>query len=107
MPITITVENVGTTTAIDVTVRETPPGGARIVQAGNGGSIQRDGTVLWRLGNLAAGEKLTVHATMLVTHAGSHLNTAVANASNAGAALAHATVRAAAVPTPPPPAVTG
>jgi uncharacterized repeat protein (TIGR01451 family) len=110
VPITITVQNVGTHTAIDVTVRETPPGGGRIVHAADHGSIQHDGTVVWHLGNLAPGEKLTVHATMLVIQAGYHLNSAVASASNADAVEAAAAVRAPlrhAPPAPPPPAVTG
>jgi uncharacterized repeat protein (TIGR01451 family) len=110
VPITITVQNVGTQTAIDVTVHETPPGGGRIVHPADHGSIQHDGTVVWHLGNLAPGEKRTVHATMLVIQSGLHLNTAVASASNADVVEAAATVRAPlrhAPPAPPPPAVTG
>lgn len=118
VPITITVRNTGHHTALNVAVRETPPGGDRIVLAGDRGSVQPDGTILWRLGSLRPGEQRTVHATMLVLSAGLHLNRALADASNAQVVISTASLHASPRPrgsrpphrphpTPPPPRVTG
>jgi uncharacterized repeat protein (TIGR01451 family) len=108
VPITLTVTNIGHSTAHDVGLHETPPPGGRIVAVGNHGSIQSDGTVVWNLGNLAPGARRTIHATMLITGAGMQTDTAVASARNADPAFDVANVRArAAAPAPPPPAVTG
>jgi len=65
------------------------------------GSLQSDGTVIWNLGDLAPGEKRTVHATMLVTGTGLQTDMAVAAAANADPAVDVATVRAAAAVRPP------
>jgi hypothetical protein len=82
VPITIIAKNVGHETADEVRVHETPPDGGRIVAVQDHGSIEHDGTVVWNLGSLAPGESRTVHATMLVTTPGLHLNIAVADANN-------------------------
>jgi hypothetical protein len=82
VPITITVHNVGHETADKARIHETPPHGIRIVAVENHGSIEHDGTVVWHLGSLAPGESRTVHATVLVTTPGLHLNMAVTDASN-------------------------
>src|SRR5262249_46337317 len=50
------------------------------------GSIKHDGSALWNVGDLTPGESHTVHATMLVTLPGLHLNTAVAAPRVAGTA---------------------
>ena len=105
--ITITVKNVGNTTAHNVRLYETPPVGGRIVAVANHGSIQLDGTVVWHLGSLGPGKTRTVHATMLATGTGSHTNRAVVSAANADPAYDAAPVRARAAVRPPPPVVTG
>ncbi len=66
-----------------------------------------DGTVVWHLGNLAPGEKRTVHATMLVTRPGLLLDTAVTHASNADPAVDQAPARVRPAMHPPPLTVTG
>jgi uncharacterized repeat protein (TIGR01451 family) len=105
VPIVITVSNVGTDTAENVTLRDTPPGAGRIVHAtGFHATRHKDGTVTWNLGDLAPGATRTVHATMLITNPGSLQNTAIVSASNADVVVDSATVRAV-TPTPPP--VTG
>jgi hypothetical protein len=111
--ITMIVHNFGHGTAEQVRLHETPPHGGRIVGVADHGLIQRDGTTVWNLGNLAPGETRTVHATMLITRTGLHLNTAVASARNSRPSVAQATVRARAPvnrprpPAPRPPIVTG
>ena len=108
VPITITVKNVGASTAHGVRLDENPPLGRRLLRVGNNGSMQSDGTAVWHLGSLAPGQSRTVHAIARVTRAGLHLNTAVVTASNADPADAQATVRArVAARRPPPPPVTG
>jgi uncharacterized repeat protein (TIGR01451 family) len=113
VPITITVHNFGEGTAHGVQVHETPPSGTRIVHVANGGTIQRDGTAVWHLGNLAHGESRTVHATVRVLRTGLHVDTAVATALNADPAPSNAAVHARLAarrprpPSPPPPVVTG
>ncbi|HTX11850.1 MAG TPA: VWA domain-containing protein [Solirubrobacteraceae bacterium] len=102
VPVTITVKSIGPVTATQVRVHETPPPGGRIVAAANHGSIQSDGTVIWNIGDLAPGESRTVHATMLITGAGLHTDTAVATAGNADPAFDVAPVRAAQAVRPPP-----
>jgi uncharacterized repeat protein (TIGR01451 family) len=107
LPITITVKNVGRTTAVEVTVHETPPPGGKIVGVANHGLLQSDGTVVWNLGALAPGETRTVHATMLITGTGLSTDTAVASAGNADPAFDVAAVRVRARVHAPPPPVTG
>jgi uncharacterized repeat protein (TIGR01451 family) len=105
VPVTITIQNVGDDTAASVVLRDTPPGGGRIVRiAGFHGRHAKDGTVIWTLGDLAPGAKRTVHATMLITQTGTLRNTAIAGAGNAGSVVANAHVRVAAAVSP---AVTG
>lgn len=105
LPIVITVKNVGTETAENVVLRDTPPGAGRIVHArGFHATRHKDGTVTWSLGDLAPGATRTVHAMMLITRGGSLLNHAVAGADNADVVGAAAAVRAA---TPTLPVVTG
>ena len=54
VPIVITVSNVGTDPAENVTLRDTPPGAGRIVHAtGFHATRHKDGTVTWNLGDLA------------------------------------------------------
>ena len=104
---TITVHNLGHATANGVDLHETPPQGMQLVSVANHGTIQL-GAAVWRLGNLAPGASRTVHGTVRVTQTGMHVNTAVATALNAEAALSDAAVRArAAAHPPPPPPVTG
>ena len=104
---TINVHNLGHATANGVDLHETPPQGMQLVSVANHGTIQL-GAAVWRLGNLAPGASRTVHGTVRVTQAGMHVNTAVATALNAEAALSDAAVRArAAAHPPPPPPVTG
>ncbi|HUA49074.1 MAG TPA: VWA domain-containing protein [Solirubrobacteraceae bacterium] len=100
--ITITVKNVGHETARQVRLHETPPAGGRIVGVADHGALQSDGTVIWNLGDLAPGEKRTVHATLLVTGTGLQTDTAVAAAANADPGVDVATVRAATALRPPP-----
>jgi hypothetical protein len=110
VPITISVHNHGRGTAHGVQLAEKRPPGLRIVHVGNHGTIH-NGTAVWHLGNLAHGQTRTVHATTRVLRTGSHVDTAVATARNADAALSVASVRARAArrrpPAPPPPIVTG
>lgn len=105
VPVTITVQNVGDDTALNLTLRDTPPGGGRILRVGGlHGTHRKDGTVVWNLGDLAPGAKRTVHATMLITQTGTLRNTAIAGAGNADEVGADADVRVAAAVAP---AVTG
>jgi uncharacterized repeat protein (TIGR01451 family) len=105
VPVVITVQNVGDDTAVNVALRDTPPGGGRIVRIeGLHGTHRKDGSVLWVLGALAPGDKRTVHATMLVTQTGTLRNTAIASAANTDVVVADADVRVAAAVSP---AVTG
>ena len=107
---TIHVRNLGHGTAKGVQLHETPPHGMRLVSVADHGTIQH-GTGVWHLGNLAPGASRTVHGTVRVTETGVHVNTAVATATNADAALSDAALlaRGAAHPPPPPspPPVTG
>jgi uncharacterized repeat protein (TIGR01451 family) len=104
---TIHVRNLGHATARGVQLHETPPGGMQIVSVADHGTIQ-NGVAVWHLGDLKPGASRTVHGTLRVTHAGMHVNTAVATALNADPALSDAAVRArAAAHPPPPPPVTG
>jgi uncharacterized repeat protein (TIGR01451 family) len=108
VPVTITVENVGTDTAHNVLLRDTPPGGGRLVAvSGHHAARLGDGSVVWRLGDLAPGETRTIHATMVIiatAPAGRLRNTVLANAGNADAVDSNAVVR---VARPTAPAVTG
>lgn len=101
VPIAITVKNIGHGKAHGVRVHETPPGGARIVAVADHGSIQPDGTVVWKLGSLAPKKSHTVHATMLVTRPGLHLNTAVASARDSYPAFDRVHQRDSRPPRPP------
>lgn len=108
MPVSITVKNVGYSTAREVRLHERPPTGRPLVTVASPGSLRRDGTAAWRLGNLEPGETRTVRVTARVTRWGLHLNRAVASAANTDPALAQATVRATGVsPSRPAPRVTG
>lgn len=110
IPITITVHNHGTGPAHGVMLHETPPDGSHIIHAADGGTIEADGTVVWHIGTLKAGETRTVHATMVATRPGHFLNTAVADTEDGDPAVYDAPehVRPAThPPSPPPPAVTG
>jgi hypothetical protein len=105
--IRISVQNVGRGTARAVRLFETPRGG-RIVRLGQRGSIRGDGTAVWRLANLAPGERQTVRATILVTRTALHIDTATAAAQNAEPAFDVAPERVrGAVRRQPPPPVTG
>src|SRR5262249_9790327 len=46
----------GDRTAHEARLHEAPPHGARVVAVRNGGSINPNGTVVWKLGTLGAGE---------------------------------------------------
>ena len=112
--VTITIANSGRIAAQNVQLRDTPPGGGRlIVTPSPEVSLRSDGSVVWKLGAIAAGRSRTVHATMVVvlSRAGARLrNTAAAVARNAGVVVANANVRVAAVAAvsrPQPPPVTG
>lgn len=105
VPITITVHNQGHGPAHDVTLHETPPHGAHIVHAADGGTIEANGTVVWHIGTLKAGETRTVHATMLVTVTGHFLNTAVGDAEDGDPAVDDVPIRVR--PRPAPPTFTG
>jgi hypothetical protein len=112
VPITIVVHNFGNGKAHGVQLRENPPRGLRIVHAASNGTIRRNGTAVWRLGNLAHGASRTVHATARVLRPGRHVDTAAATARNADPALSVAALRATAAarhprPRPRPPRVTG
>jgi Domain of unknown function DUF11 len=104
--ISITVRNVGGSTASAVRVHETPHDGGRIASVAQSGSIRSDGTALWRIGNLARGARRTVQATMVVTRPGLNVDTAAAAAVNAEPAFGAAALRARAAARRPPP-VTG
>lgn len=93
LPVAITVHNGGDGTAREVRVRETPPPGTRIVAAADGGSTEPDGTVVWDVGTLAPHEGRTVHATMVATRPGFHLNTAVVRAADSYPAFDRAPLR--------------
>jgi uncharacterized repeat protein (TIGR01451 family) len=103
--VTIAVRNVGFSTARAVRVYETPARGARLAGVARRGSIRRDGTAAWALGNLARGAARTVRATVVITRTGLHTDTAVAAAQNAEPAFDVAPRRARAAQQAPP--VTG
>lgn len=109
--VTITVTNHGPDAAQVVVVRDTPPGGGRlVVTPGHEVTARRDGSVQWQLGTIAAGQSRTIHVTMVVgaTHPGGSVrNTAVAGARNAVTVVANASLRAVSASRPTPPAVTG
>jgi uncharacterized repeat protein (TIGR01451 family) len=105
VPITITVQNAGPRTAEGVRLHETPSSGARIARVAQGGTIRRDRTALWSLGNLSSGASRTVRATMVVTRTGLLSNVAVAAAQNALPDFDASALRAR--PALRPPSVTG
>jgi uncharacterized repeat protein (TIGR01451 family) len=92
VPVTITITNIGETTAVNVAIRDTPPAAGRFIRT-RGVAQRSDRGLVWRLGDLAPGATRTVHATMMVkrTVANGRLsNTAVGGARNAMIVVAHA-----------------
>ena len=96
VPVTITVRDVGSHTARDVTVHDAPPGSGHLVSLAGAHVIREpDGSVLWMLGNLRPGASRTIHEKMLITRVARRRlqNTAAVHSANAGVVLAIAVVR--------------
>jgi uncharacterized repeat protein (TIGR01451 family) len=106
-PWTITVTNAGRVTARGVTLTDRLPGGLALAKR-TGGVRVSNGTLSWRLGNLAPGARRSV-TVQLWTTAGSgwRTNRASARATNARLVSAGARTLLLGIPAPVQPAVTG
>ena len=91
---TLTVTNAGTVTARSVVVRDQLPAGTCLGRLPKAARLQ-SGAVVWRLGALAPGARVTVHLRLRTSTAplGDVLNVAAASAANAATVRARATTR--------------
>lgn len=105
----ISVRNAGTVVARNVVVRDPIPNLVTVIQRPAGATVE-NGVIVWRLGNLAVGQRrqLIVRARLASgAPAGTYRNTAEAVADNADRVIANTTGRVTRARRPPVGAVTG
>jgi uncharacterized repeat protein (TIGR01451 family) len=90
---TIKLKNIGTDTAVNITVSDTMPSGLRVRSADNGGTVDGNtNTVSWAVASLDPGDpELVFNATALVIEDGVIDNVALISGTNIGGSINHVT----------------